>query len=74
MVGHSDGSGDTGVEGVEPFLRREEKVVARRVVWADVLFSASLATRGLKDQDLRKISCGVGIHTYNGINDRDAGR
>ena len=25
VVGDSDGSGDTGVEGVEPFLRREEK-------------------------------------------------
>jgi len=33
MVGRSNGSGDTGVEGVEPFLRREEKVpVVARVV------------------------------------------
>lgn len=72
MAGHSDGPGDTSIEGVEPFLRWEEKVVVSSSVLADAFFCFSSGA-ALNDQDLDEdfIACCV---IYNVIRDRDAGR
>jgi hypothetical protein len=42
VAGVGDGSGDTGVEGVEPFLRREEAVVVPTSVLSDALFGGAI--------------------------------